>query len=381
MRVRFGTAIVAASLIAFGPVMAPESVLAQTNIPCGSEYTVKPGDTLYEIAISAYGDGSLYGKIILANSELTRNVRAVEIDEKLLIPCLDGAEAELVPPGEARTGGLVTEIEARLLAPVGSISDDAVLTEFPGQRISFITGPHGAPLSQAAGNLNEMLTGLVIRALRATAPKQDLQIAFINDWLEETGGLLHHHEYDVGFPAYKPDCARSDQFTPEKRSLCGAFEFSNPFLEVSIGAYTLAGGALVSATNLEALVGKKICHPKDSFMLDPLADALSALDVSVETPATAQACFIRLARGQVDVVSTIREKAEDALRQLDMAGSVAEIPDLGSTRTLHAVALKSNPNGRAYLDLIDQGLSKLMQSGEWFEIISFSRNPDFARIK
>ena len=37
--------------------------------------------------------------------------------------------------------------------------------------------------------------------------------------------------------------------------------------------------------------------------------------------------------------------------------------------TLHAVTSKNNPNGLAYLAVLNDGLSQLKESGEWFSIV------------
>jgi nucleoid-associated protein YgaU len=48
------------------------------------EYTVKPGETLFEIAVKVYGDGFAYAKIAKANN--LRNVNKIESGQKLIIP-------------------------------------------------------------------------------------------------------------------------------------------------------------------------------------------------------------------------------------------------------------------------------------------------------
>ena len=52
-------------------------------------YTVQSGDTLWNIAESAYGDGSKYLKIFDANTDLLEQPDQIFPGQKLLIPNLD----------------------------------------------------------------------------------------------------------------------------------------------------------------------------------------------------------------------------------------------------------------------------------------------------
>ena len=52
-------------------------------------YYIKPGDTLAKIAISAYGDGSLWFKIAQANREVIPDPNWLEPGTKIFIPALD----------------------------------------------------------------------------------------------------------------------------------------------------------------------------------------------------------------------------------------------------------------------------------------------------
>jgi hypothetical protein len=73
----------------------------EPRVACGSEYTVEPGDTLYDIAQWAYGDPLMYREIYGANGDLLRNERTINIGDKILIPCLDDADARSHPDAEA----------------------------------------------------------------------------------------------------------------------------------------------------------------------------------------------------------------------------------------------------------------------------------------
>lgn len=49
-------------------------------------YTVKKGDTLWDIAKSYYGSGNYFNKIYLANKDQIKNANLIYVGQKLLIP-------------------------------------------------------------------------------------------------------------------------------------------------------------------------------------------------------------------------------------------------------------------------------------------------------
>jgi len=89
-RVTLHTAITAA-LLAIGTAAVPVIAVAKAPIACGTTYTIERSDTLFRIAVRAYGDGWLYKRIFQANRDLLAEEASVEIGNELLIPCLDGA--------------------------------------------------------------------------------------------------------------------------------------------------------------------------------------------------------------------------------------------------------------------------------------------------
>jgi hypothetical protein len=363
---------VLALLLGLGAATTPNNAVAQSKITCGSVYTVEPGDTLYEVAISAYGNGGLYKEIYRANRDLLRDARTVEIGDELLIPCLDGADSRVRHDAEALE--LVIEVEKMLAAPVGSIADNRAKLQPTDGLIRFLTGSDFAPFVVKDSFAGGMITDLVTRAMHAAAPEQDFRVSFINDWSAHLGVLLPDGAYDVGFPWYKPDCSAPKRLSEELGMRCDEFEFSNPFYEVTVGFYSRAGDRLIETVSHGGLFGRRLCRPKGHFMFDLEQYDLTVPNVSVETPDTAMECFTRLMQGQVDVVSLVSSEADSELLRLGINDKVAEIEGLASRQTLHALVLKSNPTGRVYLDILNQGLASLMASGEWFAVISTHRS-------
>ncbi len=364
-------------MLGSGATIVLKIVVAEPRIACGSVYTMESGDTLYDVAKWAYGDPLMYREIYGANRDLLRDEKTVEIGDKILIPCLEDAQAET--PGDALALVLVTEDEERLAAPVVSIADDMTTPQRADRRIRFLTGSDFAPFADKNSIAGGMITDLVTRAVSAAASEQDFRVNFINDWSTHLDVLLRDGAFDVGFPWYKPDCSVAEKLSDKLRMRCDDFEFSDPFFDVTVSFYSRAGDRLAETVSYDGLFGKRLCRPKGHFMFDLDQRDLAAPNVSVETPDTAMECFTRLMQGQVDVVSLVKSEADGELRQLGINDRVAEIEGLVSRQTLHALVLKSNPNGRSYLDILNQGLASLMASGEWFTVVAFHQRPQLAK--
>jgi hypothetical protein len=137
----------------------------EPRVACGSEYTVEPGDTLYDIAKWAYGDPLMYREIYDANGDLLRDERTIDIGDKILIPCLDDADARSRPDAEAPE--LAAEVEKLLAAPVGSIADNKAISQPTGERIRFLTGSDFTPFTDKNLIVGGIITDLVTRTMSA----------------------------------------------------------------------------------------------------------------------------------------------------------------------------------------------------------------------
>jgi polar amino acid transport system substrate-binding protein len=412
LRKLFGAAL----LLAIGMVFVPADATARSPITCGTAYTVASGDTLFNIARRAFGNGKLYKQIFKANREILPNSASIEIGTEILIPCLDSsgkavredvvAQKSLAEPGnpeatkaaseepaQANSGLLrqAVQLVAMATMPMQSIAGPVNPTASPASiakgevdaigpvtsepqlvipRVRLLTGSGIAPYADENLPRGGMITNLVSRALNAAAPGQKSRVAFVNDWASHLNYLLPEGAFDVSFPWYKPDCSKADKLNAEMQKRCAEFQFSNPIFEVRVGFYTQAGNALVETGTLAALSGKRLCHPSGHFTFDLEQIGLVEPNVSIETQYTSKECFVRLVKGQVDVVALDKSEGDEQLRQLGIAKAITEIGDLESVQTLHALVSKQNPNGLDHLELINRGLVELMASGKWFEVVA-----------
>jgi heat shock protein HslJ len=98
----------------------PGLSLAKAPPECGSDYVVRPGDTLYKIAAQHYGDGSLYPAIVLATNAVSAGDSSyativdpwlIRPDWKLCLPTLQAAQAGLTA-GALKNAEYLTEFTA-----------------------------------------------------------------------------------------------------------------------------------------------------------------------------------------------------------------------------------------------------------------------------
>ena len=60
----------------------------------------------------------------------------------------------------------------------------------------------------------------------------------------------------------------------------------------------------------------------------------------------------------------LKQQANAEIRRAGVSARVTEVGRLASRLSLHAVVLKSNPNGLAYLATINAGFTSLIASGK-----------------
>ncbi|HUF57777.1 MAG TPA: hypothetical protein VMM55_14585, partial [Thermohalobaculum sp.] len=113
-----------------------------------------------------------------------------------------------------------------------------------------------------------------------------------------------------------------------------------------------------------------ICRPSGYFTFDLEEVDLVEPNIEMVTPATPGECFDMLAAGEVDVATMNVFLGEREIAERGLEGKVAEATDLSSAETLHVLTPKTNPHGRTYLRLIDQGLRQLRDEGVWFDVTS-----------
>jgi polar amino acid transport system substrate-binding protein len=326
------------------------------SIACGGGYTIARGDTLRAIAIRAYGVGT-YQLIYGANVDVIGpNPNLIEVGMRLSIPCR-GDQAAPAQTGEGAPLAAVslrTTPEAPAAAPSGA---------------QFIGVDGNAPFSDDNLPGGGLFTELVVLAMQRAGGDAG-EVDFAPDWPAQLSALAPGGGYDVGFPWVRPDCARPAGLGAESRARCRSFEFSDPFFEVVLSFYTIRGSEYENADSHEDLLGARLCRPDGMFVGDLEAEGLVEPNVSLVAPSTARDCFDALLVGEVNVVTMDALTAEKTLENVSGAArKVLELEGLATLQTLHAVAPRTSPSGRAALAQLNDGLRVMRGSGEWFSAV------------
>ena len=122
----FGVMIVVAGLMAsfaMAVMVLPGAPARAQSVACGSEYVIKPGDTLSKLARTIYGNGDAWYIIYNANRDtIGRDASHVTPGEALVIPCLDLKAKG--PSLEKIAAGIVNEIRVLCARELATYCND-----------------------------------------------------------------------------------------------------------------------------------------------------------------------------------------------------------------------------------------------------------------
>lgn len=331
-------------ILGVGAAMAQEA--------CKS-YRVAPGDTLLKIAQKAYGNDK-YRMIYEANTDrIGSNPNLIEVGSLLRLPCADGTTAEAVP---------TVVPEATEAAKVAAASDAGPIV--------LITGNDFPPFTDEGLPGRGVFTQLVETAAFRADPEKKVEVKFVNDWDSHLDLLLPVLAFNGSFPWSKPDCDQPDTLSEHDQNRCENYYFSDPFYEVVDGFFARAGSGFDDALKYEDLLGASVCRPEGYSTAHLDAAGLSEPMVKMYRPAQVRDCFDALMAGAVDVVALDSLVAVDTINSLGLTDQVVENQNLGAVKELYVLVHKNHPRGQETLDLLNAGLREMVNSGEWYDIVS-----------
>jgi polar amino acid transport system substrate-binding protein len=349
----------------FIAVMAGASCLfsagssAQT---CGSEYTIKSGDTLADIARTAYGNASQWSMIYYANQDrLGTNATLLVPGLSLKIPCLAGQEKPVtVAPAETPRSG----------AQPGGETAPFLLSSML-RRIEFLTAEGYAPFTgrdlPQGGMLIDLLQGAMNLIKEQAKGGFDYQLSWVNDWSAHLNPLLITRAFDVGIPWSKPDCGRQDTLDRAGQYICQKFFFSDPLYESVTVLFVRNDGSLNFERD-EQIVGKTLCRTKgvSTYDLDKggrnwVKDGKITL---LQTP-RAEDCFRMLDEGAIDAVVISELNGLSVAGAMGMGDRIHAASRPVNIETLHMIIAKTHPNARTVLYYINSSLARLKETGAY----------------
>lgn len=309
-----------------------------------SLYRIQQGDTLREIAESAYGTDD-FRPIWRANqSEIGRNPNIISVGTVLSLPCPDGAM-----PGETPQANT---------APAGEA------------RFSFVTANGYLPYTDESLDQSGLVTHLVRMAMLRAAPEAPIEIVFVNDWSAHLEFLLPRQTFDASFPWTRPGCETQGKLTQTELYACQNFLYSDPFYEIVDGFFSRKGSGLENVIAFDGLQGRTICRPEGYPTGHLEENGLMPPAVTLVQPARIHDCFSLLMAGRVDLVALDTRTGEYIMRDLNLSFEVTENPHLYTIQPLQVALSRANPESAELLDTLNRGLALMLESGEWASIVS-----------
>jgi polar amino acid transport system substrate-binding protein len=348
-------------VLAFIGLMRPVASQAQS---CGTDYTIKEGETLAQIAARVYGNPAQWTIIFYANQDrLGTNVSLLVPGFTLRIPCVGGGQqAQPLPP--------ISTTPAQTQAP----SEASIIISSLVRRIEFLTADGFAPFTGRSLEGGGMLTQVIAAAMGLVKDEAkgrfDYGVSWVNDWSAHLNPLLLTRAFDVGFPWPRPNCDGVN-LEPTSQFRCQRFFFSEPLYEVITGLFVQTSSRFKSLRN-EEIAGATLCVPAGQpvHQLDDYGRGwVRDNKIVLMRPPTVDECFRLLDAATVDAVVESELAGRASITSLGLADKVRMIEQPVALTTFHVLVSKSHPHARTILYYVNSSLEKLRESGEYDRIV------------
>jgi polar amino acid transport system substrate-binding protein len=349
----------------FIAVMVGASCLIATRSSaqtCGAEYTLKPGDTLADIARTVYGNASQWNIIYYANQDrLGDNATLLVPGLSLKIPCLAGAgKPAAAAPVETPPAGV---------QPTGETAPFQ-LSSMLG-RIEFLTAEGYAPFTGRDLPQGGMLIDLLQSAMNLIKEQAkgafDYRVSWVNDWSAHLNPLLITRALDAGVPWSKPDCNRPEALGKADQYICQKFFFSDPLYE-SVTVLFVRNDGSFNFDRDEQIVGKTLCRTKGWSTFDLDKDGRNWVKdgkVTLMQPQRAEDCFRLLDEGTVDAAVIAELTGLAVAGAMGMGDRVHAASRPINIETMHVIIAKTHPNSRTVLYYVNNSLARLKETGAY----------------
>jgi polar amino acid transport system substrate-binding protein len=348
-------------VVAMIGVLRPTAAQAQT---CGTEYTIKEGETLAQIAARVYGNPAQWTIIFYANQDrLGTNVSLLIPGFTLRLPCIGGAQQSQPLPAIATT-------PAQTQTP----SEQAIFISSLVRRVEFLTADGFAPYTGRSLEAGGMLTQVIAAAMGVVKDEAkgrfDYGVSWVNDWSAHLNPLLLTRAFDVGFPWARPNCDAVN-LEPTSQFRCQRFFFSEPLYEGITGLFVRANSRIKSLRS-EEIAGTTLCLPAGQPVHELDDHGRSWVKdgkVVLMRPPTVDDCFRLLDNGTVDGVVEAELAGRASMASLGLGDKVSMIDQPIALTTYHALVSKSHPHARTILYYVNSSLEKLRASGEYDRVV------------
>jgi polar amino acid transport system substrate-binding protein len=340
-----------------------EAVLhAQT---CGTDYVVKEGESLADIAARVYGNSSQWTLIFYANQDrMGANASMLVPGLSIRIPCL-GGQQPVTPtaPSPAQTSPTPA-------APAGSVELSSVV-----RRIEFLTADGYTPFTDRSLPNGGMITNIVSASMDLIKDQAaggfGYNISWVNDWAAHLNPLLITRAFDAGFPWLKPDCDHPADLSQDAKYRCQKFFFSDPLYEIFTVLFVKTNSPITFAKDDE-ITGKTLCQPAgySTYELDKGGrNWVKDNKIVLLRPQTIEECFRLLDSGSATAVVTADLTGKAVTAALGLSTRVKALQRPVAIGTLHLIVPKTHPHASTVLYYINTATAKLRDSGQYDKIV------------
>ncbi len=367
------------------------SAAVSTHVPgaqaqtCGSDYTIKEGESLADISARVYGSSAQWPLIFYANQDrMGTNASMLVPGLAIRIPCMSGQA-----PSAAKAPAAATPAPAPVPVPTpapvpapleaaggaGSSGGGDIELSSVVRQIQFLTADGYTPFTDRSLPNGGMITQTVIAAMNLIKEQSggafNYNVSWVNDWAAHLNPLLITRAFDAGFPWLKPDCAHIADLSQDAKYRCQKFFFSDPLFEVFTVLFVRADSPITFAKDDE-IVGKSLCLPvgQSTHELDKGGrNWVKENKITLLRPQNVEECFRLLGSGSVNAVVTPDLTGKSVAAALGMSDKVKSLQRPVAIGTLHVIVPKTHPHASTMLYYINTAVGKLRDSGEYDKIV------------
>ncbi len=331
---------------------------------CGSDYAIKEGKSLADIATRVYGNASQWTLIFYANQDrMGANASMLVPGLSIRIPCLGGQAPSVAPVAQEASPGRP------------ETANDAIELSASVRRIELLTADGLTPFTDRSLPNGGMITHIVSAAMGLIKEQSggsfSYNVSWVNDWAAHLNPLLITRAFDAGFPWIKPDCGSPNELSPDAKYRCQKFFFSDPLFEVFTVFFVKSNSTMTFAKDDEIL-GKTLCQPAgfSTYELDKGGrNWVKDNKVVLMRPPSIEDCFRLLDAGSVSAVVTSDLTGKAVATALGLSDRVKSLKRPVAIGSYHVVVPKTHPHASTMLYYINTATAKLRDSGEYDKIV------------
>jgi polar amino acid transport system substrate-binding protein len=332
---------------------------------CGTDYAIKDGETLAQIAGRTYGSPAQWTIIFYANQDrLGANGSLLTPGLAIRLPCIGSAsQPQPAPPAIA--------------APAQALSaNEAFIISSLVRRLEVLTADNYQPYTgralEGGGMLTQVLSASLDLIKEESKGKFDYGVSWVNDWAAHLNPLLLTRAFDVGFPWARPECEVAATLDAGSQLRCQKFFFADPMYEVVTSMFVRSNGSRITSLRNEEILGTSLCRPT-GYPVHELDRAgrnwVKDSKITLIRPSSVDECFRLLDSGSVDGVVMSELVGRASIASLGFTDRVRVIDQPVALTTLHVLISKTHPHARTILYYLNSSLAKLRESGEYDRIV------------